>query len=63
MNQGVNLLLAGLALQASSITLFFIGYWYLDSQIGNERYDLNRRHADVYRSSWFKIFLLCKSIL
>lgn len=61
MARGINILLAGLAMQLASIALFLAIYWYFVYKLHHRRYILDPTFQDVYLSPKFKIFLLCES--
>lgn len=59
MQQGVNVLVAGLGLQAASIMLFFGAYVWFLSRLSSLREFLDPRFSDIYLSTKFKSSLLC----
>lgn len=59
--QGVNVLIAGLALQILSLVGFFgLWFWFM-SRVLRKREFLDPRFCSVYLSARFKTALLCKS--
>lgn len=57
--QGVNVLVVGLALQISSILIFFgVYFWFLSKVVQNRDF-LDPRFSDIYFSARFKASLLC----
>lgn len=59
-HQGLNILLTGLTLQLTSLTLFLGGYWYFRLKLSHRRFIFDPTFSIVYLSSYFKKFLLCK---
>ncbi|KAI6500899.1 hypothetical protein MCOR13_005842 [Pyricularia oryzae] len=59
MSQGVNILLAGLGIQVASLLLYFGVYYAFVSTITRHRNHLEEKHAHVYLTQRFRIFLLC----
>lgn len=59
--QGINVLIAGLGLQILSILGFFgLYYWHM-SRVHRNRDFLDPRFSAIYQSAKFKLALLCKS--
>ncbi|TLS23944.1 hypothetical protein PpBr36_08362 [Pyricularia pennisetigena] len=59
MSQGVNILLAGLAIQVASLLLYFGVYYGFVSRISRHRNRLEEKHSHIYLSQRFRIFLVC----
>lgn len=59
--QGINVLIAGLVLQLASIVIFFGVYFLFMRQVVQNRNFLDPRFSDVYLSARFKTSLLCTS--
>lgn len=59
--QGVNVLIAGLALQILSLVGFFGLYFFFMSRVFRNREFLDPRFCSVYLSAKFKTALLCES--
>lgn len=59
--QGVNVLIAGLVLQLASIIVFFGAYLLFMRQVVQPRNFLDPRFSDIYLSAKFKTSLLCTS--
>lgn len=60
MQQGVNVILAGLAFQIASIVSFFGVYFLFMSRVVQNRQFLDPRFSDVYLSARFKTALICQ---
>lgn len=60
MQQGVNVILAGLAFQIASIVSFFGAYFLFMSRVVQNRQFLDPRFSDVYLSARFKTALICQ---
>lgn len=58
--RGLDILLAGLAMQMASIALFLCIYWRFVYKIHHRIYILDATFRDVYLSAKYKMFLLCK---
>ncbi|CAN8106451.1 unnamed protein product [Discula destructiva] len=59
MQQGVNLLIAGMILQLASIILAFIVYYMFMRRVVQNRNFLDPRFSDIYLSTRFKTATLC----
>lgn len=60
--QGTNVLIAGLGFQLLSIIVFFIIYFYFMRHVVHNKNFLDPRFADVYLSAKFRTALLCVQI-
>lgn len=59
--QGVNLLIAGLILQLASILIAFAAYFIFMRRVVKNRNFLDPRFSDIYLSARFKTATLCTS--
>jgi len=59
MAKGINVLLAGLAMQLASSAFFLATYWYFVYKLHHRRYVLDPTFRDIYLSPKFRTFLLC----
>ncbi|KAK3316678.1 RTA1 like protein-domain-containing protein [Apodospora peruviana] len=58
MSQGLNILLAGLAMQVASLVAFGAIYWYFRLRLKRRRYIYDPKFAVIFLSSKFKVLLL-----
>lgn len=63
MQQGVNVLVAGLGLQAASILLYYGAYVWFLSRLSSNREFLDPRFSDIFLSTKFKTSMLCMTNL
>lgn len=59
MGQGVNILLAGLGIQVTSLLLYFGIYYGFMIRLSRHHELLEQKHAYIYLSNRFKILLIC----